>query len=578
MTFSLEDSYYLGLDLSTQQLKCLAINQNLTIIHSETVEFSQELPKYKTNKGVYIEGDRIESPVAMWLEAIDLVFTKFQQAGFPLSRVLAISGSCQQHGSVFWSHDASKLLYYGVAQGHASSLVEQLVPKALARNTAPNWQDHSTSHQCQQMESIVGGPEEMANITGSKAHLRFTGPQILKIVQGESTSYENTETISLVSNFLSSVLCGKLIKLEEADACGMNLYDVKKRKFYPWLTNFIDQNDTTLQDRRIVDKLLGEPIRCGGKPENLGPIGKYFISKYGFQEECSIFPMTGDNLATICSLPLEKNDVLVSLGTSTTVLLVTDQYHPSPKYHLFIHPTIPDAYMGMICYCNGSLAREKIRDELNHNSNQSWEQFNEAVLDHNLDTSNEIGIYFPLAEIVPQVPAMTKRLLFNKDSGELTGEVAKFSDTRHDAKNIVESQALSCRIRISPLLNSEGTSQVTPNTDDPSTTFVDERPKRVFFVGGGSKNDAIVQKFAEILGSIEGSYRIDTPNSCALGGCYKAFWSDLHDKKLISDNFDTFLQDRFPWDELEPVAEPNRPAWEVYGHKVTALRHLESHL
>ena len=64
------DSYYLGFDLSTQQLKCLAIDQNLKIVHSETVEFEKELSHYHTKKGVYIHGDTIECPVAMWLEAV----------------------------------------------------------------------------------------------------------------------------------------------------------------------------------------------------------------------------------------------------------------------------------------------------------------------------------------------------------------------------------------------------------------------------------------------------------------------------------------------------------------------------
>lgn len=105
-----QDSYYLGFDLSTQQLKCLAIDQDLKIVHSETVEFEKDLPKYRTKKGVYIRGDTIECPVAMWLEALDLVLSKYCRAEFPLEKVVAVSGSCQQHGSVYWSSQAEALL------------------------------------------------------------------------------------------------------------------------------------------------------------------------------------------------------------------------------------------------------------------------------------------------------------------------------------------------------------------------------------------------------------------------------------------------------------------------------------
>lgn len=46
-----------------------------------------------------------------------------QQSGFPFSRVLAVSGSAQQHGSVYWKEGAGQAL----AQLQApQTLAEQL--------------------------------------------------------------------------------------------------------------------------------------------------------------------------------------------------------------------------------------------------------------------------------------------------------------------------------------------------------------------------------------------------------------------------------------------------------------------
>lgn len=69
-------------------------------------------------------------------------------------------------------------------------------------------------------------------------------------------------------------------------------------------------------------------------------------------------------------------------------------------------------------------------------------------------------------------------------------EVAKFKDKRHDAKNIVESQALSCRVRISPLLSdSNASSQQRLNEDtivkfdydeSPLRDYLNKRPERTF--------------------------------------------------------------------------------------------------
>lgn len=575
-----KESFYLGFDLSTQQLKCLAINEQLKIVQSETVDFERDLPHYKTQKGVYINGDVIECPVAMWVESIDLIFEKYARSGFDLSKVKAISGSCQQHGSVYWSASADGLLKS--LDSTKGSLLDQLVPSAFSRETAPNWQDHSTGKQCKEFEDAVGGPQALAKITGSRAHFRFTGTQILKIAEEEPECYAKTKAISLVSSFVASVLSGSLTALEEADACGMNLYDIAKREFDEELLSLIDKSKVNIEN-----KLLAPPIKCD-EPVRLSSISSYFVAKYGFAPDCSIFPFTGDNLATICSLPLKKNDVLVSLGTSTTILLVTDQYHPSADYHLFIHPTIPKSYMGMICYCNGSLARERIRDQLNGDEkSRDWTAFNEAVSDDNLPNQDEIGVYFPLGEIVPSVEATYKRAKFDVGSGEIVKYVDSFSDKRHDAKNIVESQALSCRVRISPLLSANTTPLNSKNKNStvkfdydefPLSEYYNKRPNKAFFVGGASKNDAIVKKFAQVIGAKHGNYRLETPNSCALGGCYKALWSDLYYSKQTSLHYDQFLNEKFPWDDLEYVCDSDDAAWQSYNNKIVPLSRLEATL
>lgn len=575
-----EDCYYLGFDLSTQQLKCLAINGSLKIVHAETIDFDRDFPQYKTRKGVYISGDVVECPVGMWVEAIDLLFEKFTRSSFDLSKVKAISGSCQQHGSVYWSSAAQGLLKS--LDASKGSLFEQLVPGAFSRETAPNWQDHSTGKQCKEFEAAVGGRQCLAKLTGSRAHFRFTGTQILKIAEEEPEVYKKTEAISLVSSFVASILSGCLTALEEADACGMNLYDVAKREFDDKLLGLLDQNKTNIEK-----KLLAPCIKCD-EPVRLSSIAPYFVTKYGFNPSCSIFPFTGDNLATICSLPLKQNDVLVSLGTSTTILLVTDQYHPSADYHLFIHPTIPKTYMGMICYCNGSLAREEIRNQLNGDDESGdWTRFNEAVSDDNLPNEDEISVYFPLGEIVPSVNATYKRAKFDVKSGEIKTFVTSYANLKHDAKNIVESQALSCRVRISPLLSSTVSAANNMNKDVkvkfdydtfPLNEYLTKRPRKAFFVGGASKNNAIVNKFAQVLGATEGNYRLETPNSCALGGCYKALWSDLHYSKQTQLRYGQFLDQKFPWHDLEYVCDSDDKAWQAYNNKIVPLSRLEASL
>lgn len=173
-------------------------------------------------------------------------------------------------------------------------------------------------------------------------------------------------------------------------------------------------------------------------------------------------------MATILSLPLQPNDCLISLGTSTTVLIITENYQPSSQYHLFKHPTLPESYMGMLCYCNGSLAREKARDKVNEKANvsdlKSWDKFDE-ILDKSTHFNHKLGIYFPLGEIIPQAPAQTVRAVLENDKiipCELDTHGFTIDD---DANAIVESQTLSCRLRAGPMLSNSG-----DNSSDEETT------------------------------------------------------------------------------------------------------------
>lgn len=53
---------------------------------------------------------QVTSPTLMWVEALDLILHRLQEASFPFQRVVAVSGSGQQHGSVYWANGARSKL------------------------------------------------------------------------------------------------------------------------------------------------------------------------------------------------------------------------------------------------------------------------------------------------------------------------------------------------------------------------------------------------------------------------------------------------------------------------------------
>jgi xylulokinase len=537
-----QEAHFLGLDLSTQQLKAMIVDSNLKAVGYATVGFDKDFPAYKTEKGVYNKDLEVQAPVAMWLEAIDLVLTRLKENGADLARVRGISGACQQHGSVFWGKSAVEAL--SELSPEHGTLKDQL-RDSLAWQLSPNWQDHSTEKECKDFEAAVGGREELASISGSCAHRRFTGPQILRLMRTQPDVYASTDRIALVSSFTASVFAGKHASIDIGDVCGMNLWDIGKKEFSKPLVELIG-------DPELLHKL--GPVDPAGGSTPVGRISTYFVEKYGFSPQCLVLPFTGDNPGTILALPLDVNDVIVSLGTSTTALVVTENYVPSPMYHLFSHP-VGRGYMGMLCYCNGALARERVRDQLNAKLGNTetladpWAHFSKYALSQSIMGNKKgtqcIGFYFPLSEIIPERPATLTRVVFN-DKGCATAyhepDVPP-SDTwaipEDDALRILESQALSIRYRLMPML-----------------TTANKCPRRVYYVGGSSRNDALCTAMSRVLVPADGAYRLDLSDACAKGAAHKAAFGALTAFGAIEQSWEDFIVERWA-DKMESLPFDN---------------------
>lgn len=159
---------YIGFDLSTQQLKGLVVSSDLKVEYEAKFDFDAHSRGFNIKKGVMTNEAEHEvfAPVALWLQALDGVLSTLKAQGLDFRRVKAVSGAGQQHGSVYWSHDAERLLQ---SLNKDKTLEEQL-EGAFSHPFSPNWQDASTQKECDEFDALLGGPEALAEATGSKAH------------------------------------------------------------------------------------------------------------------------------------------------------------------------------------------------------------------------------------------------------------------------------------------------------------------------------------------------------------------------------------------------------------------------
>lgn len=206
-----------------------------------------------------------------------------------------------------------------------------------------------------------------------------------------------------------------------------------------------------------------------------------------FRQECIVAPFTGDNPASVIAVSA-PGDALLSLGTSTTFLLSVPPATKPPKRftnsHLLTHPTDPPhAFIAMLCYKNGALAREQVRDKY---AQADWDRFNEHVNSTPAGNNGYLGFYFPLPEIIP--PNVLGNFFYSTD---LAGRELDVIPTNAHPRAILESQLLSIKSRLAKML---------PPNSPPL--------QRLVVTGGSSTNQTIRQVAAVSLSDVFQAMRI----------------------------------------------------------------------
>lgn len=142
-------------------------------------------------------------------------------AGYDFSAIRAVSVSGQQHGTVYWAKGAGEKLQAmaniktidgnspdgtrpdgsslsgdkmdnpvvttprnaatGFTLGVPDGTIAEAFSDCFAVKHTPIWADGSTEEYAAELEEKMGGADRLAELTGSRAHLRQGGPQIMKV-------------------------------------------------------------------------------------------------------------------------------------------------------------------------------------------------------------------------------------------------------------------------------------------------------------------------------------------------------------------------------------------------------------
>uniref|UniRef100_K3WGU8 Xylulose kinase n=1 Tax=Globisporangium ultimum (strain ATCC 200006 / CBS 805.95 / DAOM BR144) TaxID=431595 RepID=K3WGU8_GLOUD len=500
------DALFLGFDCSTQSMTAVITNVRGDVVHECAFRFDEKFPQYGTTNGVLRlrdvrNNEMVVIPSLLFVDALDAVLGDLAASGkVKLSAVKSISGSAQQHASVYWAKEFSLQESLNAADP-SSRLVDVL--KSYNQKSpfylehGPSWMDSSTTMFCEALEKELGGVDRVAQISGSRAYERFTGNQIAKRIHDDPEFLNQVGRIALVSSMLTSLLCGEYTPIDESDGSGMNLLDVRARQWSPELLKATAKFSPVADAPKLLEAALGSAV---AKPYNtIGHVHPYFQKKFGFSPECVVVPFSGDNPCSLAGIGLSKSgDVGVSLGTSSTLMAVvpTDEARTSGQEgHFFSNPIDPYSLMAMICFKNGSLTRQEVRD---HRANKSWDDFDVMLKATQPGNDGVVGFYFSDPEITPST---AKAGVISFDASDAVVDLQVLS-SEVEVRAVVESQFLSLRLHAERL-------------------GVAQPPQRLIVVGGASSNTSMLQVLANVFNAPV--YRLTcATNSAALGGAFRA--------------------------------------------------------
>jgi xylulokinase len=218
---------------------------------------------------------------------------------------------------------------------------------------------------------------------------------------------------------------------------------------------------------------------------------------------------SGDNPCSLIGTGLVREGLAsVSLGTSDTIFSLMRQPHADPGGTGSVFGAPTGDYMGLTCFANGSIARERVRDQFG----LTWPGFSAAL--EATPAGNDGRILLPWfdPEITPPVlvPGVRRYNL-------------PIDDAKGHVRGVVEAQMMSMMLHSSWMHVDVG---------------------RIHATGGASANVEILRVMADVFGAEVCQFEIG--NSACLGAALRA----VHAAAIADGN-------QRSWEEIvAPVVEP----------------------
>jgi len=285
-------NYYIGIDLGTSSCKGILTNRDGAVLAEHSVSYPVSTPYTNWSE---------QNPEDWYKAAVEIL--KVLSEGRK-EEVKGVGIAGQMHGLVMLD-ESDQVIRPAILWNDGRSVQETAYLNSL--DTLPAW-------------------------TGNVAFPGFTAPKILWVKANEPENFARIKKICLPKDYLAYKLTG-VFSSEYSDAAGMLLLDVQNKRWSPEMCAIcgitVDMLPTLYESYEATGKLKAEyglpnAVLCAGAGDNAG--------------------------AAIGTATLREGDCSISLGTSGTVFLPTDEFNTScgTALHNFAHSNGRFHLMGCI--------------------------------------------------------------------------------------------------------------------------------------------------------------------------------------------------------------------------------------
>lgn len=432
---------FLGLELSTDQLRATIVDENLELVGVEAVDFDTALSEYQTQGGIFTTpGDAYTTPVDMWVKALDFLLEEISR-NHEVSRIKSIGGAAQP-ALVWWK---STPVPNFPSLDSRLPLHPQLSPNTFSLPNTPVAQDTFSHSHALSIEAMLGGPDHMAARVGTCANSSLVAAQILRVRETSPDTWARTGRVQIASAFLASLISGTWIGMGEAEACATGMYVYASGGQGQWDDEVIEYIAGSREEAWRVRGWLGD-VDVSGGGRRVATVSRYLVDRYGFEPDTIIASFTADYLSTYLSLVPSPSDAVLSFGPMDFLLTSAPHYLPSRLYSVYPHPAQDPSekrkYIIMLTSRNADVPRALVRDMYT----KSWSAFDRLV--SVVPPGGSIGLDDKLFSFWllqgDSHPLSHVKGIFRFETGV---KVNEFRDLRANPRCLVESQALSFRVR-----------------------------------------------------------------------------------------------------------------------------------